>query len=82
MHKKNRELLDILSSIYGGKVYSGNSKKSAYKWTVYKQEKIINLIENSFHWNQCVSGKNKRVYKIKEFYRLSKLMYLVVNKNK
>ena len=29
--QKNRELLDILSSIYGGKVYSANSKKSAYK---------------------------------------------------
>ena len=71
--QKNRELLDILSSIYGGKVYSANSKKSAYKWTVYKQEEVINLLENYFHWNHCVSAKKKRFNIIKEFYRLSKL---------
>jgi len=71
--QKKRELLDILQTIYGGKVYSANKQKSAYKWTLYKKEEVLYLLENYFHWNHCVSAKNKRFNIIKEYYRLSKL---------
>lgn len=69
--QKNRELLDLVCSVYGGKVYSANKNETAYKWTVYKKEDIISLIDNYFHWNNCVSAKNKRFKRVKEFYRLS-----------
>jgi hypothetical protein len=29
--QKNRELLDIVSTVYGGKIYSANRRKSAFK---------------------------------------------------
>ena len=66
--QKNRYLLDLVCSVYGGKVYSNNANKSAYKWTVFRKEEVINLIDNYFHWNNCVSAKNKRFKIIKIFY--------------
>ena len=71
--QKNRELLDLVSSVYGGKVYSANAKNTAYKWIVYKKEEVLNLLDNYFHWNSCVSAKNKRFKIIKQFYSLSKI---------
>jgi len=45
--QKDRFLLDLLKSIYGGMVYV--SHKTAYKWTVSKKDDIISLIDNYFH---------------------------------
>lgn len=47
--QKNPFLLDLLASVYGGKVFSSDAKKTAFKWTVYKKDDIINLIDNYFH---------------------------------
>ena len=71
--QKSRVLLDLVASIYGGKVYSANAKNTAFKWTVNKKSDVIYLIDNYFHWNNCVSAKNKKFGIVKNFYRLSSL---------
>lgn len=71
--QKSRELLDIISSVYGGKVYPANAAPTAFKWTVSRKADVLDLIENYFHWHGCVSAKNKRFGMVKEFYRLSSL---------
>lgn len=71
--QKNPFILKLIASIYGGKVYSANAEKYAFKWTVSKKNEVIGLIDNYFHWNNCVSAKNKKFGMVKEFYRLSSL---------
>jgi len=71
--QKSRVLLDIVSSVYGGTVYSANASNTAFKWTVSRKSDNLNLINNYFHWNGCVSAKNKRFGMVKEFYRLSSI---------
>ena len=34
---------------------------------------VINLIDNYFHWNYCVSAKNKKFGMVKQFYYLSSI---------
>nr|WLF85160.1 hypothetical protein [Amanita phalloides] len=69
--QKHRYLLDLLMSVYGGQVFVSN--KISYKWTIYKKSDVLDLIENYFHWNSCVSAKNKKFGMIKEFYLLSSI---------
>jgi len=69
--QRDRYLLDLLLSVYGGS--SSNSGKTAYKWTVSRKSEVIDLIENYFHWNNCVSAKNKKFGMVKQFYYLSSI---------
>lgn len=55
--QKGRELLDILVPVYGGVVWSSNKNSTAFKWTVSKKNDVLSLIDNYFHWNNCVSAK-------------------------
>jgi len=71
--QKQSYLLDLLSSIYGGKVYSANAGKTAFKWTISKKSEVIEIINNYFHWNNCVSAKNKKFGMVKHFYYLSSI---------
>nr|YP_009129962.1 LAGLIDADG type homing endonuclease [Ganoderma meredithae]AJT57353.1 LAGLIDADG type homing endonuclease [Ganoderma meredithae] len=71
--QKGRELLDILVPVYGGVVRSSNKNATAFKWTVSKKIDVINLIDNYFHWNNCVSAKNKKFGLVKHFYYLSSI---------
>jgi uncharacterized protein (UPF0333 family) len=71
--QKGRYLLDILESVYGGKVYSSNKDKTVFKWVISKKSEIIDLINNYFHWNNCVSAKNKKFGMVKHFYYLSSI---------
>jgi hypothetical protein len=71
--QKDRYLLDLLASVYGGSVYSANAKKTAYKWIVSRKNDVIDLLDNYFHWNNCVSAKNKKFGLIKHFYYLSSI---------
>lgn len=41
--------------------------------TVSKKSEILNLIDNYFHWNNCVSAKNKKFGLVKQFYYLSSI---------
>lgn len=79
--QKNPLILHILSSVYGGKVYPANAKTTAFKWTVSKKDDVLYLIDNYFHWNNCVSAKNKKFGMVKEFYRLSSLGALKATPN-
>ena len=67
--QKGRYLLDLLTSVYGGTVYSRHS--TGFKWVISKKAEVINLIDNYFHWNSCVSAKNKKYGIVKHFYYLS-----------
>jgi len=71
--QKNRYLLDLIASVYGGNVYSAKANKTAYKWTISRKNEVIDLIDNYFHWNNCVSAKNKKFGLIKHFYYLSSI---------
>ena len=71
--QKGRELLDILVPVYGGVVRLSNKNATAFKWTVSKKQDILNLIDNYFHWNNCVSAKNKKFGMVKQFYYLSSI---------
>ena len=71
--QKGRELLDILVPIYGGVVRSSNKNATAFKWTVSKKSDVLSLIDNYFHWNNCVSAKNKKFGMVKQFYYLSSI---------
>ena len=71
--QKGRELLDILVPVYGGAVRSSNKNATAFKWTVSKKSDVLSLIDNYFHWNNCVSAKNKKFGMVKHFYYLSSI---------
>ena len=71
--QKGRELLDILVPVYGGVVRSSNKNATAFKWTVSKKSDVLSLIDNYFHWNNCVSAKNKKFGMVKHFYYLSSI---------
>ena len=71
--QKDRYLLDLLASVYGGSVYSANANKTAYKWIVSRKNEILGLLDNYFHWNNCVSCKNNKFGLIKHFYYLSSI---------
>ena len=71
--QKNAFLLNLLVSVYGGIVLSANAKKTSFKWNIYKKNDVIDLIDNYFHWNNCVSAKNKKFGLVKQFYYLSSI---------
>lgn len=71
--QKRRDLLDLLLSVYGGKVYSSNKEGTAFKWTVSRKSEVLALVDNYFHWNPCVSAKNKKFGMVKHFYYLSSI---------
>lgn len=71
--QKDRFMLDLIVSVYSGKVYPANAKATAFKWIVSKKVDVLHLIDNYFHWNNCISAKNKKFGLVKEFYRLSSI---------
>lgn len=71
--QKERTLLDLLVPVYGGKVYRANAAQTAFKWTVSKKVEVLALIDNYFHWYNCVSAKNKKFGLVKQFYYLSSI---------
>lgn len=71
--QKSQELLEIIAKVYGGTITSAGVNKPAFKWTVSRKADVLSLIDNYFHFNGCVSAKNKRFGLVKEFYRLINL---------
>uniref|UniRef100_UPI0023F26B1D LAGLIDADG homing endonuclease n=1 Tax=Cyathus striatus TaxID=68777 RepID=UPI0023F26B1D len=69
--QKGRELLENLVPVYGGVIRP--SHNNAFKWTVHRKADILSLIDNYFHWNNCVSAKNKKFGLVKQFYSLSEI---------
>ena len=70
---QSKDLLNILTRVYGGKIYLSNYENKAFKWIISRKREVLNLIDNYFHWNNCISAKHKKFGMIKEFYHLSSI---------
>jgi hypothetical protein len=81
LSQKRRFILDLIASVYGGTVKASNKDQSAFKWTIYRKNDVLSLIDNYFHWNNCVSAKNKKFGLVKEFYHLSSIGALNASEN-
>lgn len=71
--QKNRELLDIIATVYGGVIYSSNADNNAFKGVISKKMDVLYIIDNYFHTYNCISAKNKQLSWVKEFYWLSSI---------
>lgn len=70
--QKNRFILDALVELYGGAIYP-LIKKEAFKWTCFKKQEILSLVNNYFKKNPCRSEKITRLSMCKRFYELRQL---------
>jgi len=66
--QKNKLLLDPLVELYGGSIYT-LSKVQAFKWSVYKKEEIIRLLD---YFKLCPSRSAKQ-YRLKAIERYLEL---------
>lgn len=64
--QKNKLLLDPLIKLYGGQIYT-MSKIQAFKWTVFRKNEIINLV-NYFKEYPLRSKKKVRINLIEKIY--------------
>lgn len=69
--QKNKLILDILVELYGGHIYFFKNTNS-FKWSIFKKEEVINLLEY-FKLNPLRSAKKNRVLLISKYYELRKL---------
>jgi len=69
--QKNKLLLDPLVELYGGSIYT-LSKVQAFKWSVYKKEEIIRLLD---YFKLCPSrsAKHNRLKAIERYLELRDL---------
>jgi hypothetical protein len=67
--QKNKYLLDLLSELYGGTVYT---QQNSFKWTVYKKAYILSLL-NYFKLYPSRSEKHNRIEAIKYYYEIKEL---------
>lgn len=70
--QKNRFLLDALVELYGGTIYV-MVKQGAFKYTVFKKDDILSLVNNYFSVNPSRSEKRVRLNKVEKFYELRRL---------
>ena len=70
--QKNRFLLDDLVKLYGGQIYV-MVKQNAFKWTCFRKDEIISLVNDYFKVNPCRSEKLVRLNIVEKFYELRKL---------
>lgn len=70
--QKNRFLLDDLVKLYGGQIYV-MVKQGAFKWTCFRKDDIISLVNDYFKVNPCRSEKLVRLNIVEKFYDLRKL---------
>ena len=69
--QKNKFLLDSLVILYGGTIYP-MVKVGAFKWTVFRKDEIIDLL-NYFKNNPSISTKHKRLKLIPKYFELRAL---------
>ena len=67
--QKNRFLLDDLLKLYGGKIYI-LAKQGAFKWTCYRKDEIVSLVNNYFKVNPSRTEKLIRLNMVEKFYEL------------
>jgi len=56
--QKNRFLLDDLVKLYGGQIYV-MVKQGAFKWTCFRKDEILSLVNDYFKVNPCSSSAGK-----------------------
>ena len=66
-----QEILNIVSAVYGGKVYS--TKTTIFKWVVHRKADNLSILHNYFHWYGCISPKMKRINMLEKYYWLYSL---------
>jgi len=67
--QKNKFLLDALVELYGGKIYA-MTKVGAFKWTCFRKNEILSLVDDYFRVNPPRSEKRVRLYMVDKFYDL------------
>jgi len=67
--QKNKFLLDALVELYGGKIYT-QAKVGAFKWTCYKKDEVLKLVNDYFKVNPSRSEKRVRLHMVNKFYEL------------
>ena len=67
--QKNKFLLDALVELYGGKIYP-MVKVGAFKWTCFRKNEILSLVNDYFRVNPPRSEKRVRLYMVDKFYDL------------
>jgi hypothetical protein len=61
--------LDALVELYGGTIYA-MVKQGAFKWTCFRKNEILSLVNNYFKVNPSRSGKKVRLDMVNKFYEL------------
>lgn len=67
--QKNKLLLDPLKDLYGGEIYALRSAE-AFKWTVYKKDEVINLVNTYFKNYPSRTPKNNRLRMLSPYFEL------------
>ena len=78
--QKNRYLLEPLQKLYGGKIYIISSKGEVFKYTIFRKEEVLNLVDVYFQIFPLKSSKASKINLIKDFYLLQPHRNLDVNK--
>ena len=68
--QKNRFRLELLISLYGGRVDIFSPKIEAFKYIVYRKTELFDLIDNYFSKYPFKTKKSSRIDLIKQFYPL------------
>lgn len=79
--KKNVNLLERLSNLYGGKISPVSPKFYAYKYVLYNKNDLFDLVYNYFSKYPLKTLKWERVKLIKQFYiaRLHIKILIIMN---
>jgi len=70
--QKNRFILNALVELYGGQIFT-LVKQNAFKWTCFRKNEVLSLVNDYFKVNPCRSEKLTRLTMAKRFYELRQL---------
>jgi hypothetical protein len=70
--QKNKYLLDPLKELYGGQIYV-ISKVAAFKWTLFRKEEIIRLVDDYIKLYPLKSAKHFRFLLLPKYHELRAL---------
>lgn len=77
--QKNKFLLEPLRDLYGGKIYILSPKIEAFKYTIYRKNEVLNLIDDYLKKYPLKTAKSFRVYLAKDYYLLREYKNINVN---
>jgi len=69
--QRDRYLLDLLASVYGGVVYAANADCSAFKWSIHRKADVLKLVSDYSSMHPCRSAKQNRLMLVSLFYSLT-----------